>query len=366
MFRQILCVAVTLAAVQAHGTFTIMHSPESVTFHGNEEVCQSLLPEIFSLTLGYTTKMRGSWDGMRITNIFDLPEAVVGVAIEGVTSIEPPRGKHYPLIEDESEETTWQALSGRLEERDNSETVVRINTADGVDALGRSALGELKLKPVNVASLKTLSLENESDRKFLEEIQLLDAFTNKVLSGITIDDKTDLYWFVVSALSPVIDSHRDKPAAVKEALAILNDALSRLSNAFVDAYKGKVIIAVFTNDASHVRHTRAAGDGVGSRVDNITAQSSHKTVESTTEGKINRSTTESYERKPRVLQIKSDTINASKEYDATYPVMFTIFLWFGVAFVFSLIAICITIADMDPGRDSIIYRMTSNRMKKDN
>jgi len=26
----------------------------------------------------------------------------------------------------------------------------------------------------------------------------------------------------------------------------------------------------------------------------------------------------------------------------------------------------VAIADMDPGRDSIIYRMTSNRMKKDN
>lgn len=34
--------------------------------------------------------------------------------------------------------------------------------------------------------------------------------------------------------------------------------------------------------------------------------------------------------------------------------------------VFSLLAISIVIGDMDPGRDSIIYRMTSTRMKKDN
>jgi len=32
----------------------------------------------------------------------------------------------------------------------------------------------------------------------------------------------------------------------------------------------------------------------------------------------------------------------------------------------SLLAICYAIAAMDPGRDSIIYRMTSTRIKKDN
>ncbi|XP_011702598.1 PREDICTED: renin receptor [Wasmannia auropunctata] len=56
----------------------------------------------------------------------------------------------------------------------------------------------------------------------------------------------------------------------------------------------------------------------------------------------------------------------AKTYTDNYPVIFNIMLWFGVVFVFSLLAICIAIADMDPGRDSIIYRMTSNRMKKDN
>lgn len=46
--------------------------------------------------------------------------------------------------------------------------------------------------------------------------------------------------------------------------------------------------------------------------------------------------------------------------------MFNIILWFGVVMVFSLLAISYTIGYMDPGRDSIIYRMTSTRMKKDN
>lgn len=59
-------------------------------------------------------------------------------------------------------------------------------------------------------------------------------------------------------------------------------------------------------------------------------------------------------------------MNLAKSYSKDYPVIFNIILWFGVAMVFTLLAISIAIGDMDPGRDSIIYRMTSTRMKKDN
>lgn len=59
-------------------------------------------------------------------------------------------------------------------------------------------------------------------------------------------------------------------------------------------------------------------------------------------------------------------LNAAEEYDANYPVIFNILLWFGIAMFFTLVAISYTIGNMDPGRDSIIYRMTSTRMKKDN
>lgn len=64
--------------------------------------------------------------------------------------------------------------------------------------------------------------------------------------------------------------------------------------------------------------------------------------------------------------IQRDELNLAKTYDDSYPVMFNIILWFGVVMVFSLLAISYTIGYMDPGRDSIIYRMTSTRMKKDN
>lgn len=66
------------------------------------------------------------------------------------------------------------------------------------------------------------------------------------------------------------------------------------------------------------------------------------------------------------LSAQPDSLNAAEDYDDNYPVIFNILLWFGIVMFFTLVAISYTIGNMDPGRDSIIYRMTSTRMKKDN
>lgn len=59
----------------------------------------------------------------------------MSIAVEGVDSLNPTKGIIFPLNVDESEETTWQALSGRLEERDDNNTLVRIYLGDGLDAV---------------------------------------------------------------------------------------------------------------------------------------------------------------------------------------------------------------------------------------
>ncbi|XP_012284064.1 renin receptor isoform X2 [Orussus abietinus] len=366
MFDKALFVAFLLSTVRASGDFIVLHSPDSVQFTGNEEIDQSLLKELFTAALGYTVKQRGTWSGFSIINPFDLPVAVVGMAIEGVDSLESPTGMKFPLNVDEVEETTWQALSGRLEERDKNNTLVRIYLGDGVDALGQSALGELKPTAMD-KSLKYLNLNNEEDRKFLEEVQLLHAIAKKVPSAIHVDSKPDVYWLVVSGLRPVLDLHGKDSPAVKEALSLLNNGLNDVCKAFMEVYDYKVLIAAFTNDASQVRHTRSVilerqiRDTTNSSSEPV-SDDNDKNIGTTSEPEVPKETEHNKTRK----LIKVEDLNLAKQYSPDYPIIFNILLWFGVAFFFSLLAICIAIASMDPGRDSIIYRMTSNRMKKDN
>ncbi|XP_057332200.1 ATPase H(+)-transporting accessory protein 2 isoform X1 [Microplitis mediator] len=421
MLKLILLTLCTLASVYADGDFVILHSPETVHFKGTDPLNQTLLKEVFTGVLGYTVKKYDNWQGVEITDPFSPPEAVVSIAIEGVESLDSPRGQRFPLIVDEVEETTWQAVSRRLGERDNNNTLVRICVGDGVNALGQSALGELKPNAIDESTIKFLDLKLDEDRKFIEEIQLLRAIAQKVPSTVTANSKPDIYWLVVSGLQPVIELHGKTSRAAQEALNLLNSVLDDVSNAFIDVYNGNVVIAVFTNDANKVRNTRSIDNLRVRRAEPTpdSSASSEKPRDSTSSSapisnediKDDKLSTEEPEMSIGVSEITNPTLgptelntntnehdndnikssdelnhrhevqsmtgqvdkpvelkdaNLAKKYSANYPVIFNIFLWFSVIFVFSLIAICIAIADMDPGRDSIIYRMTSNRMKKDN
>lgn len=67
-----------------------------------------------------------------------MPKALVAIPIDGVEQLPFLKDKTkvtYPLIVDEAEETTWQAIRSRVEERSNDNTLVRINLSDGVDAV---------------------------------------------------------------------------------------------------------------------------------------------------------------------------------------------------------------------------------------
>nr|XP_054003981.1 ATPase H(+)-transporting accessory protein 2 isoform X1 [Hylaeus anthracinus] len=431
MLKLFFCLLTVFVAVKASGDFVVLHSPNSVLFNGNEEVEQSLLKEVLAAALGFTVKQRGTWSGISIADPFNLPEAVVVVAIEGVGSLDIPKGKRFPLNVNEVEETTWQALRERLEERDNDNTLVRISLGDGLDALGQSALGELKPTPIDETSLKALNLGKEDDKKFLEEVQLLHAIAKKAPSAIKSDLKSDIYWLVISGLRPIFDDYGFNSTASREAQTLFNNALTVIHDAFVQAYDGQVLIVAFTNDASKVHHIRSVTLGRQKRDtadtddktksvdptselkeqhndinfnnnDNIAiTQSDHqdenKSVEDEEDSNTNidsaskfdsdtdTSTTSSDFRddsgvtetdqdltnmehniNSNAQSIRQEVYNLAKVYSENYPVIFNIILWFGVAFVFSLLAICIAIGQMDPGRDSVIYRMTSNRMKKDN
>ncbi|XP_018403727.1 PREDICTED: renin receptor isoform X3 [Cyphomyrmex costatus] len=358
MFPQLSVFFAILAAVHANGEFLILHAPDSIQFTKNGEIEQSSLKEILSMVLGYTPgKQRDSEYNIIISNPFSLPKALVAIVFEGVEKLPYLKDNAeatYPLISDEGEETCWQAIRSRVEERSNDNTLVRINLSDGVDALGQSALGELK--PTKMEKLDFLNLEIEEDRKFVEEMQLLCAIGDNAFSAKKHDSGTDVYWLIVSTLRSLWDRHENNSTVKEEAYKLLNRVIEHVSKGFVNTYDGKIVIASFTNDAWKARNARS----VLERKRRDTPADKTKNVKSTAKGApISSDINDNF-------FIKPEFSGRAKVYTENYPVIFNIILWFGVVFVFSLLAICIAIANMDPGRDSIIYRMTSNRMKKDN
>ncbi|RZC33637.1 renin receptor, partial [Asbolus verrucosus] len=314
------------------GELTIFHHPSSLVFKGHDPLKESILKEVYSTALGFSTEQYSNWNGVFIEDPFNLAEAIVTIAIDGVANIDNGKGHHFPLRTDEDESEIFTTLEKRVLERypESNSQLVRINLGDGLQELHKYEIFQkIKHEKPKMSTYHQLKNNVDEDREFLKEIITLNNIADLVEQFVVKSDNVpDIYWFKIASLHPLTDLYGENSTQMKEAQQILNDVTARINNAFNKVYNGRVLVSVITSDAIHTRRTR-----------NILA------ADGSADAKI---------------------YNLAKSYSKDYPVIFNIILWFGVAMVFSILAICIAIATMDPGRDSIIYRMTSTRLKKDN
>lgn len=330
MLKIILFFAASVVTVYGAGELTVLHSSGSAKFTGHEQVDESLLKEIFAASLGFTIKKGSDWSGLSVSQPFNFSEAVVVMVVDGVSSLELTEGHTYPLNTDEDEFYTYQALHDDVERRypRQNATLLRMDLTEEADTDKPYSrfFGDYEDTPTNW-TVKYLDPSVAEDKQFLDEMAILRTIAKLVESGLVYRDGVpDVYWIVMRSLHSVMDLHGRDSEAAKEAKTIVKNVIHAHKKAFVQAYKGRVIVAAMCSDVSHTRRTRSLMAEADVQLD----------------------------------------LNLAPEYSQDYPVIFNIILWFGVAFVFSLLAISLFIADMDPGRDSIIYRMTSTRMKKDN
>ncbi|EFA03659.1 ATPase H(+)-transporting accessory protein 2 [Tribolium castaneum] len=335
MIVPLICVAFLGASVSANGELTILHHPPSLLFKGHDHVKESILKEVYSSALGFSTEQYSNWDGLYIEDPFNLAKAVVTVSVDGTSDIGNGKGHNFPLKTNVDEFDVFSALERRVLQRypETEGHLVRISAGDSLHQLHKhKVFRNLKLDKSKKV-LNYLKASVEEDQAFLNEITVLNSIADEIQnSGLHLDGTPDVFWFKIESLHPLIDLYGENSTKVKEAKQLLNDAILHLNSVFTKVYKDKVLVSVITSDAVHTRRAR-----------NILQ-----------------------EKKPEPKDTQETKVNPAKFYSKDYPVIFNIILWFGVAMTFTLLAICIAIAQMDPGRDSIIYRMTSTRLKKDN
>ncbi|XP_073952448.1 ATPase H(+)-transporting accessory protein 2 isoform X2 [Choristoneura fumiferana] len=317
---------------QAAGEFDVIHTPRSLKFTGASRTLESLLKEIFSASLGLSVEEDAEWDGLSIIDPFTTPEAVVEIYIDGVSSLGNLAGlkSHaFPLVVDEYEPDTFEAIQHRIKQRfsNGGNKLVKVKLSDPNElAYYADIIGEIKTPKVSKQAYQHLKYSVEEDYSFLYELETLKAITAKVKSGvISADNIIDFYNFRLQSLHALSDFHGPNSLQVKEAKKLLGQAIGDLSLAFVKAYDGSVLVTTVTTDVAHTRRTVREAPAP-----------------------------------------ETSTLTTEDSYSGDYAAIFNIILWFSVVFAFALVAIVYAIMDMDPGRDSIIYRMTSTRMKKDN
>ncbi|XP_054269657.1 ATPase H(+)-transporting accessory protein 2-like isoform X2 [Macrosteles quadrilineatus] len=306
------------------GEVIIVSKSPNLEFRGHAECDSYIVKDILSTSLGFTTYPMSDWPGVYITSPFNFAESVVVIAVHGVASLPITDGHKFPYVADSPSDEIWATLESKILERypyGENQSLVELNLEDDLRA-SEINLNKGSLK-ANRPTVKFLNEEEDDDSGFISQISTWRAVLDKVEEkGVPLDGLPDLYWLNLRGLHPIVDIYGDNSEAANEAKNMVVSAIDRTKEVFERAYNNKTLVLVLLSDAAHTRRFRRAAD----------------------EAKL----------------------NLAPVYDENYPVFFNIFLWFTIAFIMSIIATSMVTACMDPGRDSIIYRMTSTRMKKDN
>ncbi|KAL1465608.1 hypothetical protein WDU94_005163 [Cyamophila willieti] len=312
--------------------FSILHTPEAIEFTPSSTIIDlRTVKDVFAAALGISVKHDHSWSGMNIKNPFETAEAVVSFIIPGLSSLNFLHAHDYDLFINDNTDNIYDSLVDHLSQKSlSNQTTVKVTFKTSEPEMESSidVLTGAVTEATPFSEIKKFDLEKNIDKAFVGNVHLLKAVALKALVHKS-DGVPDIYWYSLPVVQDFIDestSANDEDKLV-EAENLLIKTISSITEEYKKFYNGKVLVATLlgTEMATHSKRFRRAAEDV-----------------------------------------RAEKLNLSlEEYDEDYPVVFNILLWFAVAFIFTLIAISLAIGNMDPGRDSIIYRMTSTRIKKD-
>jgi len=171
-----------------------------------------------------------------------------------------------------------------------------------------------------------LLADNKNALTFIAELRTLLHITEKLASfGMAKDGIPDFFNFQIQTINESIDDGKVKK--------VLDAYIAQMTSNLQKAYHNNcAVFLVNLNKPVHHRQARS-----------LLAVAAA----------------------PTAAPIPATLINLSPSYDDNYPVFFNIILWTLVVLALTIYAIGYGIWTMDPGKDSIIYRMTTTRLKKD-
>ncbi|XP_025923051.1 renin receptor isoform X2 [Apteryx rowi] len=298
--------------------FSVLRSPQSVVFRdGSWPIPGERIPDVAALSMGFSVEDDLSWPGLAVGDLFHRPRATVLVTVKGVDKLTlPMKGVSYPI-----ENRVYMVGKANSVFEDLSVTLRQLRNRLFQD---NSILSSL---PLN-----SLSRNNEVDLLFLSELQVLHDIASLLSrhKHLAKDHSPDLYSLELAGLEEIGKRYGEDSQQFRDASQILADSLQKFADEMYNLYSGNAVVevvAVKTFNSPLMRKTRSI------------LQSSQSEIE--------------------------NPYNLAYPYNYDYAVIFNIILWMMIGLALAVIVISYNLWNMDPGYDSIIYRMTNQKIRMD-
>ncbi|RDD40910.1 Renin receptor [Trichoplax sp. H2] len=272
---------------------------------------------------------------------------------------------------------------------------------------------EKKLMIVTLPDDKKIpfDMNKRSDYIFFAEIftMLKSLEIIKANKDLIHDDAPDVYTYSISSIKALDMEHGKDSNQVHAAIRVLHHVVPKIYKSFNEMYDGEALIELLSRGSSgrlvferpeqakkmyehvkphlHVQHEQDfrhrlpfihLKKNLGTNMVNGICHSLNGLLNLFgSKAKIDCHGQSSDARVGRSLMAAATTnsplteknflkrLNISPVYTSDYPVIFNIILWLMIILAIGLYVTAAVMWDMDPGRDSIIYRMTSQRIKTD-
>ncbi|NP_001080880.1 ATPase, H+ transporting, lysosomal accessory protein 2 S homeolog precursor [Xenopus laevis] len=344
-------VLVALVVAVSSADFTVLKSPQYQIFQeGKWPVPGDRIPDVISLSMGFSVEEGLDWPGLGVGNLFQRPRSTVLVTVTGVNKLPlSGNGMSYPVENAVpysldsvvnsvhsvfSEEMPVVLQLAPIEER--VYMVGKANTVfEDLSVTLRQLRTRLEQDNSIIQSLPVSSLykNDETDRLFLSELQVLQDIIT-LLSGhkhLAKDNVPDIYSLELTGLEEIKKRYGEESAKFKDAVKILSDFLQKFADDMYSIYGGNAIVEVVAVESFEIPLVRRSRSILASEA----------------------------------ISNPGSPYNLAYQYNFDYAVIFNIILWIMIGLALAVIAISYSLWNMDPGYDSIIYRMTNQKIRMD-
>jgi len=345
--------------VYCEDSLFVTHSPSYVEFRKDAgPIDVKEVPNVLSLALGFSSSEELIWNGLTVGDLFRRPKANILFTIETIdNSFSPNTGSDFLEYRlHGNADVNLRVLQDKISSvyGDRSLHLELITGIQGLQVSSgyqdkfmdlpdtlNSMLPHLQGEDSIMGKIKLGSLNGtgSADIALLSELQLLREIVKKLgeNSEWVSDSVPDIYSFHFAGLRLVQSKFGSASSQAVDAARLLASGVSQFSTEIVNLYGGDALVEVLTSHQEPIVNRQS--------------RSLFQDVAATSEP------TPKPEERPKIG-------NKAPPYDDDYPVVFNIILWMTLFLALAVYVISYGLWNLDPG-DTIIYRMTSQRMKID-
>ncbi|KAL6736777.1 hypothetical protein Aduo_007090 [Ancylostoma duodenale] len=324
-----LVLLLVLAAACSASVIEFVSVPASVKLPSSSasDLRLSQLPQLNANLLGLSAE---GVSGFEVeTDLFSRPRAIAVIRIEGVDKLNDGNADTYNLENDRSDQ--FSTLNEQLAHSFGSDREFVTVNRDGISG-SAIAQGISKREVNNDIKTKLSALREE-----LDNVYRLSATVNAEKAKFKTTSAPDVYLVTIRGLAGENLNDEDRNIAMKD----IQKAINKLGNALSDVYGDQAVVEV-VSISNAVKYPEA---------------SEEQTL-------VRRKRAADLSDTDKNLKTWREQLNVYVFVSTDYPAMFAIFAGLTIILALAVLYTVVGMMSMDPSKDSIIYRMTTTRMKK--